>query len=782
MFKCKYIFFVLTLSLVAAAKPKTVPKPSQDPPPIHKQSFDYILKNYLFVADFSEKEPERRISKDVFWRYPLQIPKINFPVEYALNNPSKDVPATPGDGMATHHMNRGRVFFLDGNYEEAKNIWLAGRARYKQQYPYHRRTDYFIGLAFLNIAAQQVKEAGGNWQDLKVKGTLANAATFLSWAFIRKADEKDELADAAAPRQLYNLAAIYFMYERYPAAYGAANNGLEYLRKTGRIDYRPQFQRVIVESFVKAQNYLEAVQTIDTAIRQDPDIKQAAAMFTRVGDIYFNQNNYELAEEAYAIGNKLDQDVNRLNPAQFVLQGETLFWLGRFAESQKLFHYALEGAARKEAVTDLPRNFAAFAQLRIADAFLAQKQYEQARLGYFKVSQEYRDSEAAKIAGIRSACLELPQYDGKNVEHARKLLVDAAKEELSPILTEMSTACNVASYAARERTPEMVGRVKQFAEKYPESPVLKEFFEPVRAVQAKKLDEYFARKEKYEALSFFEKNRKTLFPKISSDRQRLLFAAYAEAWRSDAASEFWRAYAELPDSDAKLIRQAVVVAEMTNTSKMKTTKKTATKVQPKWLALNKQVATKLGKHKWSTSKPSPQNFEFLQRVLASQTANEHIVWATNLAEHWSRADATLTCSLYYSLLTRGLGLRNVTKEQRAHLRQKSLALVEKSLPDLFKQDASCAQSLLELEQVVLAGSPQELAKRYLARKDWEFTAPLISMAWVTAERMFEQRQKDAAKNLWRLIVEKAPADAPELVLAKARLDERKAETEEMWDR
>ena len=67
-------------------------------------------------------------------------------------------------------------------------------------------------------------------------------------------------------------------------AFGAAETGLNFLRKTGRKEYRPVFHRMAAEAHIKNRSYLDAARELDTAIRQDPEPTEAAAAFARVGD------------------------------------------------------------------------------------------------------------------------------------------------------------------------------------------------------------------------------------------------------------------------------------------------------------------------------------------------------------------------------------------------------------------------------------------------------------------------------------------------------------------
>ena len=82
----------------------------------------------------------------------------------------------------------------------------------------------------------------------------------------------------------------------------------------------------------------------------------------------------------------------------------------------------------------------------------------------------------------------------------------------------------------------MLERVTKFADAYPESRFLASFAEPVREFQASHIDEYFTAGDGYRALSFFEKNRKLLFPKVTPELATRLFTTYVDVHRSEAAA------------------------------------------------------------------------------------------------------------------------------------------------------------------------------------------------------------------------------------------------------
>ncbi len=740
----------------------------QKPKLIHQQSFDEIIRNYLFVADFSSKEPERNVSDELFWKYPVTLPKVHFSVDFDLKDPKKEMPATAGDGMAFQHLNRGRILFQKGDFEEAKLVWLAGRARYGATYDFHRRNDYFIGQSFLQLAKLRLDEHGGDWLNPRVKSELANASTFLSYAFVVKEDLGDPLLDLVAPQQLYNLAATYYRYERYAGAFGVADRALNFLRKYGRSEYRAKLQRLLAEAHIRNLDYLSAVKELDSALRLGADKQQATMIFTRVGDIYFDLNNYELAAENYAIANRIDAEREVISPSTFVLLGESLFWLGKFSEAQKMFSYAMSEQSGRGSLGPLTPEYVGLAKLRIADAYLALKKYDEARLAYFDVAQEMRGTEVGRIARIRNACLELPEFDGNNVKHARESLTMLKDGEIPLQARELAWACHVASFTQRERTAAMVERVREFYSQYPESRFLGGLVEPVREVQAKKLDEYLQRKEFYSAVSFFEKNRELLFKDVRDETKVTLFQIYADIYQQEKAREFMPAYEQARSDDMALIRLATVVAELMDRKADKTLEKK-----------NRIFAQTLEGRSWTLPEGDLAR-TYLSRLQTTTQSASHLLWLYNLYRTWSEKNSKLTCEVVYPLMTKLFRTTERKGSMTQMLRSDVESVVGKNLPELLRSDETCGISYLELEIQLFAAKPGELGAKYLTRRGWPMSEELAGLFWDVAERCHQVGLVQLSRELWTFVAEKGPLGSPKVAFAKSRLELRATEFEKLW--
>lgn len=757
---------------------KPAPAPREDPKSeIYERSADSIIKNFMFVGDFEQKEETRPNSTEVFWRYPSTLPKVTFDLdlnpEFDSEAMRADFPATAGEGRAYQHMNRGRVLFLDGNVDEARKTWLSGRARYGRKYEAHRRADYFIAQAFLYQGWIKWKANGKKYDVPEVRQDFVNATTFLAWAFDRKKDLPDGLLESVSPRAYYNQSVIYFNYERWAGVSGSVANGLDFLRRTGRKEYRRDLRRMMAEVHIRNRSYLEAVQELDLTLRQDEDTASSAAIFARIGDIYYDLNNFELAEEVYAAANKINRELNQIRPSQYILRGESLFWLGRFEEARKTMQYAMQAAGLPQAVEELDTNMQALASLRIADTWLATKNYEKARLSYFQHGQEFRGHVTANFAKIRLACLELPEYEGNNILHARQLLQElkGQVDVIPPPAQEMAWTCETASYAQHERTPEMVERVRAFAQNYPNSDFLQKLVEPVREVQSRKIDDYFKAGDVFGAVQFFEKTRSYLFPEVSEKLATRLFAAYAEINQAEKAKEFLPVFEKSRMNELGLLQLASVMVELVDQSADKD------KGKDHWLQRNRELALELEKLDMYIPLENRVRL-YLHRIINHKQGFEHYPWILALGLKWVEDDVSIGCDIVYPMLQK-IQSHDRLRERLAVLRT-TTRFIDGSLKDLLRFETNCAYSLMELELDMNKGAINELARRYLKRDYIPFNAMTASIIWHVAEESHAQGDKESAVALWKLLTTKGGAEIPEVRYAQSRLRVQPTELENLW--
>lgn len=742
------------------------------------KSFKAILDSYVFIADFNQKPGERFVSKEVFWKYPFKLSPVIFDLDFDGVDLSSLVFQVKGSGARAEALNIGRVEFLGGHYSKAHDAWLAGRTEFKDDPKINRIFDFFLAVNSLSAYRSKLKAVGGQLQDPDVIALSKRSAYFLASTFLEKKDSPDERIDRLMPWGLYNLSAIYYRFGRMRSVFGAAQEGLATLLKQGRSDHRSKFRQLLAEAYIKNQDLMSAIQELDTGIRQDPDPMQATRMFSRAGDIYYDLNNYELAEDFYAMASGIDRERQLFSPTQAVLRAESIFWLGRFEEAEKLLRsaidYTIKSGQYPLAIVDhnLP-----WASLRIADAMLARASvardkerkplFDKARLAYFRVETDFPKSEPAKIAAVRGACLELPTYQGNNVKHARTLLESMkTATDVAPSLMELVWACDAASYADREKSNKMVAKVREFSEKYPRSRFLDDMLPAVRDVQAGKINEYFKRQQWESATDFFEQRRAVLFQKIPDDIAANLWTAYVATGRSADAVPFWGVKPRKIDSDLEALRQAAFLYEASSGKKSRNFGKERV-----------QLNAELEKRAWSKN-PKPEEVGYLKRVLVTKDVASAYGWILNIQEAWFQLDEKSACEALFPLLSRISEDKKATESTKKIVYGKVRNLSDDLIGKIRESDPSCLQSWIDFESKVL--SLTDLQKKYNERVKWPLDGAWLESVWTLSERLSANEKVEDAKVMWKRISEQAPKDSFESRMAKVRLDPRKTEFESLW--
>ncbi|MCX6117191.1 MAG: hypothetical protein NT027_06600 [Proteobacteria bacterium] len=762
-------------------KEKTALKHEEKPGSLELSSFDAILKRYLFIGDFSEKPDKRDISGsgEIFWRYPYKLAPQTFDLHLPQEEMTKMVFQVKGEGRLGELFAKGRVEFLNGEYDRAHETWLRARQTFSQDALINKRLEFFLGVNAAMALEPHLKRSKGDMKDPEFKRMINRVSYFLAAAFILRRDTADTQIDQFAPWGLYNLAVAYYKLERWSLVVGAAQEGLTNLLKLGKSDYRPKFRQMLAEMWIKNDDLLTAIQELDTAIRQDPNPQEAAKMFYRAGDIYYGLNNFDLADEVYGLGSRIEETNYKFSPSQALLRAESKFWMGKFSEARELLQAAVEASVKKDNDWVLESGALPWARLRIGDTLLAElkktkpsdrkKLSDAVRLAYFRVETDHPQSEAARIAKIRGACMDLPSYEGNNVKHARSLLEDVQmKKDVPENLMELVNACYVSSYSDRERTPEMVQRVKEYASKYPNSKFLNGMLPAVTEVQARNIDPYFEKGYLFSGTEFFEKRRATLYKKIDEKLGRNLFQAYVDTSRSDKAKEFWNFERDAINTDEQLLRALVFLNE---TSPNKTTKNNLGHQKD----LNRFI-TQAEKTKW---KPNPpvQTKLYLSRVLSSNNSAKNLIWILNASEEWSKEEKDSVCSVTLPLSSRLFDSRK-DKLAVAKIRERIDSVIPEKWETLLKENQTCAQSWLDLEAKTIPLN--DLIQRYEKRATWVVDGPWLERLWIHSEELEKSGQKDAAQKLWQKIAKDAPPSSFESKMAKTRLAPPDTEVEGLW--
>lgn len=752
------ILAVFALELGASASAKSPPKPTA-------QS---IVQTYRLVGDFTLKEETRPISDFLFWRYPFPFPKRSFQF-HNLNQKEAAllIPPIKGTGRALEHYHIGRLQFLQGDYMAAKTTWIAAKSKYGLDVDFDRWLDLLIGISYTQMLSDPSFAVKTPMTANDRKSIMANASQFLSLALLVKKDRPDANVDRLGPMQFYNLAVHYYTAERLAAAYGAANAGLEFLAGQNTAEFRLQLREIQAETFISAQNYLQAASELDKAIRADAKPQQIGPIFNRIGDIYFDLNNFDLAEEVYHYGAQVADDLLDVNVQSLILRAESLFWLGRFSEARKILEYALEAYIDAEAYRDIDPTMLAFARLRYADILLALNEREDALLAYFKVSHAAPESLAAQYANIQRACLELPVFAGNNLSHGRELLDQffnqAADPELNPDAIELAYFCHVSSFTDRERNEGMLDRIRAFQVRYPQSRFLQNFQIPAAETQRAKFYAHFHGGDFYNAASFFEKNRDLLFKELDHETKEILFNIYMTLKNRGRAAEFFPATKRSTRLKTK-VNQGLYLSESED-------------LKISWGEENQELSRYFAKQTPNLGQDELPDDKFV-RFLSSEGAKAHLSWLYTVAKVRAQDSEEYLCSVQFPLLAKASEGQGLSIQITDELEQ----ILAKQFPKLLQDNPGCALSFLGLERTANITDRKVLASRYLTRDMWEdATGGWATMIYTLAEDLqADPSAMPLARQLWQRLTDPKYANFPEALFAAQRLDTRKTEVEQLW--
>jgi hypothetical protein len=362
-----------------------------------------------------------------------------------------------------------------------------------------------------------------------------------------------------------------------------------------------------------------------------------------------------------------------------------------------------------------------------------------------------------------------PANEDRNVEHARNLLNASKDMDLPEPARELAWACNTLSYAERERTKEMVDRVREFYAKYPFSRrFLQKMIQPVIEVQASQLSDFIAKNDPYSATQFFETSRDILFKSMTDQLRKDLFIAYMDIYNAKAAKEFLDAYVRTePQSMLKDIRLAAFYAETQDSKSGKVSKQQT------------EAARRLLASDMSQKRASLESL-YLNRIKSTPAASLNLPWIYRLETAWAKDDEKLVCSHVFPTLARIFDEESSLWDASVR-RQEVEAFVSKQLPEMFRKDEGCAISIMEFEYEVFKSRPLELAALYGERESWPMLEDIVSLFWSLAEQLKEIGEHEKARNIFQIIAEKGPQTSSKVRFAKLRLDKSKTEFEKLWE-
>ena len=188
-----------------------------------------------------------------------------------------------------------------------------------------------------------------------------------------------------------------------------------------------------------------------------------------------------------------------LLPSSCIMRGEALFWMEKFRDAEKYISFGMALLLRDPELSDKERQLRSWAATRLGDIALIRHERAQDKKNrsksdlsrlkqivknrYFRVSHEFPDTEAGKIATLRRICIGVEDHEGNNLRHAQKKLEEIRSTSHTSEIIELSWSCQLKSLARQEKSEGFIDAIKPFLEKFPFSKLLHApgvFFSPTR--------------------------------------------------------------------------------------------------------------------------------------------------------------------------------------------------------------------------------------------------------------------------------------------------------------
>ena len=759
--KC-YVLIVICFFLISSTSFSSEKKQVDISSQTVEENFHKVIDNYYFISDFRLKPSTRAPLNHYFWRYPIKAEDVNFEVDGVFWN--KDLfPVTEGEGLIYQHLNRARIFYHDKNFERARNTLLSAKARAESDFKYLNRINYFIALTFLaEIPALESLDTFGDEEKTSEKETLikkyySNASNFLVHAFYTPSD--DPLIQKNRIKALYNIAVINFKFKSYMYAYKFINLGLEAQAKEGSLSHYIDLLRMQGCILQKSRSYFDAIKVYDLALRQESITrKEAALILTQAANIYFDLNNYELAEDLYEKASLVD--LSSFTPLTYVLRGEALFWMNELDKALEMFKESEDSKNFKRINPSyyMDKSTSEFVRLRTADIYLAKKDHKKASLEYFKVKHADRQSYFGQIGDVREACLDFHSFDLKNISHSRELFENYYNTATDANLKELALACLTMSY---KDTDQMVEKASQFLAVYPESDYLDSMKIPLIKKQASIIDTYFKDKKYQEAVKFFETNRSTLFNKIEEPVRIKLFEAYMDLYSYDKAREFYEDYFKyvktLKNDDINynlsLVRLICFYRQIKNNKNIKAIKNLASDT--------KEILKKIDQTSWSKTVPDSTYQSYIERLTLKQELDD-LRWMIRLVnESDSSKIADFKCNYTYDVYKVAVQKMKYKEHEKLGVGKK----VEEDMGgiyDLIKSNETCSEKLVDIDRTLHRDNIDVILKR--CQSYTSMSKHMAFVCWNEAQAI-EQKDEKTSQNIYKNIISVAPKDSQEVSLS-----------------
>ncbi len=658
------------------------------------------IKSYSIISDFEEYPSLRKIGDNLFWPYrfeSMQADSSHLASKFEID--PQDIPITLGGGLLVQHLNRGRVFFLEGKYHDAARIWRSAAVKFRRNEQYYRRLNFFTALAYMKMLD---REALAKHEENSIY-QVAIAANLISDALADSGDQYDPLLDRVSPKYFYYLSTLYYLGGDVGKSAIAAKHGVNSGSEKQANNYRSPLRFLLADTYIQNRDYLMAAQQLDAVIREKSSVKTAMRGFEKLGDLYASLYNFRLALEFYNRAATL-QDSNTESGLLFAKIGEAKFWLGDYAGSAENIRSALE----KSLTPILVRQWA---QLRLADIALANKDSETASVAYFDLHQSLSPSPAKELAHIRNICLDLPQLFGssRNLTIAvSKLVAQSDLKFFGKSHTyALATSCFIASLLNDPK--EYIQKINAFYRTKPNSLFIGQLAQVSRNIQREKVNHLLANNRFDEAIRHYEAMAPIMYKEPSPQLARGLFRAYVAVGKYPKAKPFYERGNLVSTTDQLAALDYVMNAKDPDIS----------------VSEGPKLAREL---KPNAKLTDVVDFTYIGNILqAGRPGFDRNWFLSNFRIHLGRE---VDCQF----LAKHLSGAELDKGPKVLELSAMLSGLLSSFTQYEKTNPACLQDIADIEYLLYEARGMQLGQIYLKRSEkWWKVPHIVDLAWQIAE-------------------------------------------------
>ena len=364
-------------------------------------------------------------------------------------------------------------------------------------------------------------------------------------------------------------------------------------------------------------------------------------------------------------------------------------------------------------------------------------------LAYYRVQHRFPNSDAASLAKLRLACLQLPKFKHKLRKHTRDTLRELENSAIAAPMIELAIHCDLENYYSKEKDQEFIDRIKRLVRTFPKTIYKEEYIPDIKEFHRRKFHKYLAQNETFLALKFFETYREKIFPKeLSSKTERAIFRAYVDSFQSEKADLYKESMLSEPMTSHDILRLAAFSLER---AEKETDEKKLTKLKEIKDIVNKNAL----KHKWE-NKFSEKFKSLLTRIGIAKNNSMFFPWYYKLISKKDFMKSKRLCEMHYPILKRWMQSLDSKQVIRTHLSK----IMDEYFPEQFQINNRCASSLLDLEQQAYRSLEVVYAKKWAQRLHWPKIKKVLNYTWKASEILYEGGNKKSAKKIWLYLRDK----------------------------